>query len=69
LIHLTGIAKDQDNTSYYKTKNSWTDNSNKFGGYLNMSEAYVKMKIVDRTTHNQNIPKALRKKNRFIEVS
>lgn len=62
LMHLTGIVKDQDGKIYYKTKNSWADNSNKFGGYLNMSEAYVKLKTVAIMIHKDAIPKELKKK-------
>lgn len=62
LMHLTGIVKDQNGTIYYKTKNSWADNSNKFGGYLNMSEAYVKLKTVAIMVHKDAIPKEVKKK-------
>lgn len=62
LMHLTGIVKDQNGTTYYKTKNSWADNSNKFGGYLNMSEAYVKLKTVAIMVHKDAIPKEVKKK-------
>ena len=62
LMHLTGMVKDQNGTIYYKTKNSWADNSNKFGGYLNMSEAYVKLKTVAIMVHKDAIPKVLKKK-------
>ncbi len=45
LMLLTGIVKDQNGTIYYRTKNSWgTDGA--FGGYLNMSESYVRAKSV-----------------------
>jgi len=62
LMHLTGIVKDQYGTVYYKTKNSWAENSNQFGGYLNMSEAYVKLKTVAVMVHKDAIPKELKKK-------
>lgn len=62
LMHLTGIVKDQDGTIYYKTKNSWADNSNEFGGFLNMSEAYVKLKTVAIMIHKDAVPKELKKK-------
>lgn len=62
LMHLTGIVKDQNGTIYYKTKNSWAADSNKMGGYLNMSEAYVKLKTVAIMVHKDAIPKKLRKK-------
>ncbi|NOU60858.1 aminopeptidase C [Marinifilum caeruleilacunae] len=62
LMHLTGIVKDQDGTIYYKTKNSWADDSNKFGGYLNMSESYVKLKTVAIMVHKDAVPKQILKK-------
>ncbi|PKQ62814.1 aminopeptidase [Labilibaculum filiforme] len=62
LMHLTGIVKDQNGTVYYKTKNSWAANSNQFGGYLNMSEAYVKLKTVAIMIHKDAVPKELKKK-------
>ena len=62
LMHLTGIVKDQNGTIYYKTKNSWAADSNKFGGYLNMSEAYVRLKTVAIMVHKDAIPKQLKKK-------
>ncbi|RUT78035.1 aminopeptidase C [Ancylomarina longa] len=62
LMHLTGIVKDQNGTLYYKTKNSWAADSNKFGGYLNMSEAYVRLKTIAIMVHKDAIPQDLRKK-------
>ncbi len=61
LMHLTGIVKDQHGKIYYKTKNSWAADSNKFGGYLNMSQPYVRLKTVAIMVHKDAIPKNIRK--------
>lgn len=62
LMHITGIAKDQNGTKYYITKNSWGADGNKFGGYLNMSESYVRAKTICVMVHKDSLPKELKKK-------
>ncbi len=62
LMHLSGIVKDQHGTKYYVTKNSWDDDSNDNGGYLNMSESYVKLNTVAIMVHREALPKKLAKK-------
>ena len=62
LMHITGIVKDQNGTKYYITKNSWGTARSKFGGYLNMSESYVKAKVIFIMVHKDSIPKEIKDK-------
>jgi bleomycin hydrolase len=62
LMHLTGIVKDQNGTKYYVTKNSWGTERNPFGGYLNMSENYVRAKTIAIMVHKNSIPVGIRTK-------
>lgn len=62
LMHVTGITKDQNDTKYYITKNSWGTDRNKFGGYLNMSESFVRAKTIYVMVHKDAIPKAIKTK-------
>jgi aminopeptidase C len=62
LMHLTGIVKDQNGTKYYVTKNSWGTDRNPFGGYLNMSENYVRAKTIAVMVHKNAIPAAIKTK-------
>lgn len=60
LMHLTGIVKDQNGTRYYKTKNSWGTDRSLFGGYLNMSESYVRAKTLFIMVHKNAVPPAIK---------
>ncbi len=62
LMHITGMAKDQNGTPYYITKNSWGTDRNKFNGYLNMSDSYVRAKTIYIMVHKNAIPKQLKQK-------
>ena len=62
LMHVTGLAEDQNGTKYFITKNSWGADSNKNGGYLNMSESYVKAKTIYVMMHKDALPDALKEK-------
>ncbi len=62
LMHLTGVVVDSEGNTYYKTKNSWDTDSNKMGGYLNMSEAYVRLNTVAIMIHKDAIPGDLKRK-------
>lgn len=62
LMHVTGLVQDENGTIYFKTKNSWGKDSNDQGGYLYMSEAYMRMNTVAIMLHKDAINKELSKK-------
>lgn len=62
LMHIVGMVKDGNGTIYFKTKNSWGNTSNTYGGYLYMSEAYVRMNTVAIMMHKDALNKTLHKK-------
>jgi bleomycin hydrolase len=62
LMHLVGMAKDEKGTIYYYTKNSWGEKSNSLGGFLYMSDAYVRLKTVAILVHKDVIPADIKKK-------
>ncbi len=66
LMHITGLLKDQNGTTYYKVKNSWGKNSKRVnnGGYIFMSEAYLKLKTISVMLHKDALDKKTLKKLR-----
>jgi aminopeptidase C len=62
LMHLTGIVNDQDGTKYYLIKNSWGSGNNPFGGFLNISENYVRAKTIYIMVNKNAIPQTIKSK-------
>ncbi len=62
LMHITGMVTDKNGKVYFKTKNSWGATSNSYGGYLYMSEAYVRMNTVSIMLHKDALDKSIVKK-------
>lgn len=64
LMHITGLAKDQNGAVYFIVKNSWGTNRGQKGyeGYLYVSEAYFKMNTISILLHKDGIIKSMAKK-------
>ena len=62
LMHITGLVNDQNGTIYYITKNSWGTDRSPYGGYLNMSESYVRAKTLYIMVHKDAVPAEIRTK-------
>jgi len=64
LMHITGLLRDQNGTTYYKVKNSWgTDEKrNANGGFVYFSEAYMRLKAISVTVHKDAVPSSTAKK-------
>jgi len=62
LMHLVGLSKDSEGRNCFYTKNSWGADSNDFGGYLHMTDDYVRLKTVAILVHKDAIPKEIKEK-------
>lgn len=62
LMHIVGKVKDQNNTVYYKVKNSWGSENLGNEGYIYMSVPYLKLKTISIMLHEDGIPKKTIKK-------
>jgi len=61
LMHIIGMAKDQNGTPYYIVKNSWGETGAK-SGYVYMSAPYFDLKTVGIMVHKDAIPEDIRSK-------
>lgn len=64
LMHITGMTTDQNGNMYFRVKNSWGSNTDRVpnDGYINMSEAFFRLKTISVMVHKDALPKALRQK-------
>jgi bleomycin hydrolase len=60
LMHLVGLSKDAEGRNCFYTKNSWGAESNDFGGYLHLTEDYVRLKTIAILVHKNAIPENIR---------
>ena len=60
LMHITGLAENQNGTTFYYTKNSWGNKG--FDGYWYMSESYVRLMTISIMVHKNVIPDELKEK-------
>lgn len=65
LMHLTGIAENQEGTKFYYTKNSWGTKDKKYDGYWYMSEPYLRLKTIAIMVHKDAVPEEIRTKLGF----
>ena len=62
LMHLVGISQDQYGNKYFITKNSWGTKGNDMGGYLHMSDKYIRLRTIAIMVHKDVVPKDIAKK-------
>ncbi len=62
LMHIVGLSKDSAGRNCFYTKNSWGAESNSYGGYLHMTDDYVRLKTIAILVHKDAIPENIRKK-------
>jgi len=62
LMHIVGLSKDAKGRTCFYTKNSWGAESNDFGGYLHMTEDYVRLKTLAILVHKNAIPENIKVK-------
>lgn len=62
LMHVVGLSKDSEGRKCFFTKNSWGAESNNYGGYLHLTEDYVRLKTIAILVHKDAIPQNIRTK-------
>lgn len=62
LMHIVGLSKDSKGRTCFYTKNSWGAESNKYGGYLHMTEDFVRLKTIAFMIHKDALPANIKAK-------
>ncbi len=62
LMHIVGLSKDSAGRNCFYTKNSWGAESNNYGGYLHLTDDYVRLKTIAILVHKDAVPENIRKK-------
>jgi len=62
LMHIVGLSKDAAGRNCFYTKNSWGAESNSYGGYLHMTEDYIRLKTIAIMVHKNAIPETINHK-------
>src|SRR5690554_359558 len=65
LMHIVGISKDKKGNKMFYTKNSWGAGSNDLGGYLHLTEDYVRLKTLAILVNKESIPAHIKEKLRL----
>jgi bleomycin hydrolase len=61
LMHLVGIAISNLGEKFYLVKNSWGSDQNELGGYMYLSEPYVRLKTIAILVNKDATNKTLKK--------
>jgi bleomycin hydrolase len=61
-MQITGVASDQLGNRFYKVKNSWGNDKQKYDGFFFASKPYVELKTIDILVNKNSIPKDIQKK-------
>lgn len=62
IMHIIGLAKDQDGNTWYKVKNSWGTENSRYNGYFYASVPYIRYKTLAVYLNKSAVPKNISKK-------